>query len=117
MGVASKAHDTMRPVLWRLTRPASVSTARCFIAAGSDILSGAASSLTDSASFPLSRASMPRRVPSDSAEKMRSSLASEYLTIRFSLEARAYPVKPGFPAWNQAVARVPTPNTCAANCG
>lgn len=77
----------MRPDLWRFTRPASDSTARCFIAAGSDISSGAASSLTESASVPLNRASMPRLVESDSAEKMRSSRASEYLTIRFSIEA------------------------------
>ena len=37
----------MRPALVRVIRPASDSTSRCFITAGSDIGSGAASSLTE----------------------------------------------------------------------
>ena len=44
-GVSSQA--TMRPVLVRLISPASDSTSRCFITAGSDIGSGRASSLTE----------------------------------------------------------------------
>ena len=85
MGVASSAQATTRPVLLRLTSPASDSTLRCFISAGSDIASGAANSLTDKAFFALNRASKPRRVRSDSAPKTRSSRSSIYLTIWFSI--------------------------------
>ena len=37
----------MRPVLLRVIRPASDSTSRCFMIAGSDIGNGRASSLTE----------------------------------------------------------------------
>ena len=47
-GVSSQA--TMRPVLVRLINPASDSTSRCFITAGSDIGNGRASSLTEALS-------------------------------------------------------------------
>jgi hypothetical protein len=40
---------------------------------------------------------MPRRVWSDSAAKMRSSRASEYLTIRFSIGVRRSAVKTMLP--------------------
>ena len=47
MGAASNWQATTRPVLLREIRPASDSTSRCFITAGSDIENGRASSLTD----------------------------------------------------------------------
>jgi hypothetical protein len=73
-GVSSQA--TIRPVLVRLIRPASDSTSRCFITAGSDIGNGRASSLTE-ALFPLfNRASSARLVGSARAAKVRSSMAS-----------------------------------------
>ena len=61
-GVSSQA--TMRPVLVRLIRPASDSTSRCFITAGSDIGSGRASSLTEALSplFETREQRPPRRV-------------------------------------------------------
>ena len=61
-GVSSQA--TMRPVLVRLISPASDSTSRCFITAGSDIGNGRASSLTE-ALIPLFKRAQqgpPRRV-------------------------------------------------------
>ena len=73
-GVSSQA--TMRPVLVRLMRPASDSTSRCFITAGSDIGSGRASSLTDALSPRFKRASSARRVGSARAAKVRSRTAS-----------------------------------------
>ena len=66
----------MRPVLLRVTRPASLSTSRCFITAGSDIENGCASSLTDTASLVGKPTSSARRVGSESAAKVRSSVAS-----------------------------------------
>ena len=59
----------MRPLLLRVTSPASDSTSRCFITAGSDIAKGSASWLTESASDWLRRASKARRVGSASAAK------------------------------------------------
>ena len=57
--------------------------------AGSDMANGSASSLTESASRPESRASSARRVGSDSAAKVRSRIwfwsRSLYLTIWFSI--------------------------------
>ena len=47
IGAALSWQLTVRPVLFRVTRPASDSTSRCFITAGSDIGNGSASSLTD----------------------------------------------------------------------
>ena len=84
MAWASSTQATVRPCLERLTRPASDNTSRCFITAGSDISNGAARSLTDIESLPLSCARIPRRVRSDSAAKIWSSRSSEYLTIWFS---------------------------------
>jgi len=72
IGSARKRHDTVRPVLWRITSPASDSTSRCFITAGNDIVNGLASSLTDIASVSLKRASKARRVGSARAAKVRS---------------------------------------------
>ena len=43
-------HFTVRPLLLREIRPASDSTSRCFMIAGSDIANGSASSLTESVS-------------------------------------------------------------------
>ena len=37
IGSAFRRQDTVRPFLARVTRPASVSTSRCFITAGNDI--------------------------------------------------------------------------------
>ncbi len=56
--------------------------------AGSDILNGDASSLTDRAGRSASRITSARRVGSDSAAKVRSRLASENLTIWFSIKTR-----------------------------
>ena len=64
-GVNSQA--TMRPVLVRLISPASDSTSRCFITAGSDIGNGCASSLTET----LSRCSIARAAPAASGRRER----------------------------------------------
>lgn len=77
MGSALSRQETVRPVLLRDTKPASDSTSRCFITAGSDIGSGAANSLTVRLSLSLRRASSARRVGSASAAKVRSSGAGE----------------------------------------
>ena len=47
MGAAASWQDTVRPVLVRVIRPASDSTSRCFMIAGSDTGNGRASSLTE----------------------------------------------------------------------
>jgi hypothetical protein len=56
--------------------------------AGSDIANGAASSLTDTSGSAASRITSARRVGSDSAAKVRSRVASENLTMWFSIAAR-----------------------------
>jgi hypothetical protein len=73
-GVSSQA--TMRPVLVRLIRPASDSTSRCFMTAGSDMGSGRASSLTEALIPLFRRTSNARRVGSVSAAKVRSRAVS-----------------------------------------
>ena len=73
-GVSSQA--TMRPVLVRLISPASDSTSRCFITAGSDIGNGRASSLTEALVPLFRRARSARRVGSARAAKVRSRVAS-----------------------------------------
>lgn len=73
IGLAVNRHATVRPVFDRVIRPASDSTLRCFMMAGSDIENGCANSLTDMPSVPSSRASKARRVESASAAKVRSS--------------------------------------------
>jgi hypothetical protein len=73
MGAALSWQLTVRPVFERVTRPASESTSRCFITAGSDIENGLASSLIERPSLSLKRATRARRVGSDSAAKVRSS--------------------------------------------
>ena len=73
-GVSSQA--TMRPVLVRLMSPASDSTSRCFITAGSDIGNGRASSLTEALIPLFKRASRARRVGSARAAKVRSRVVS-----------------------------------------
>jgi hypothetical protein len=64
---------TLRPVLLRLISPASDSTSRCFMIAGSDTWNGCASSLTVRLAFSPSRATIARRVGSASAANTRSS--------------------------------------------
>jgi hypothetical protein len=76
IGAASSRQDTVRPILCRAINPASDSTSRCFITAGSDMANGCASSLTDRLSLSLSRASSARRVGSESAANVRSSVAA-----------------------------------------
>ena len=66
---------TVRPILVRVTSPAPDSTSRCFITAGSDIENGCANSLIDKPSSSPRRASSARRVGSESAAKVRSSVA------------------------------------------
>jgi hypothetical protein len=73
IGDASRRQLTVRPALLRVIRPASLSTSRCFITAGSDIENGCASSLIEMPSDSPSRASKARRVGSDSAANVRSS--------------------------------------------
>lgn len=73
MGAADKRHATVRPVFARVIRPASDSTSRCFMMAGSDTGNGRASSLTETESCAPSRASSARRVGSANAAKVRSS--------------------------------------------
>jgi hypothetical protein len=76
IGAALSRQLTVRPVLLRVIRPASDSTSRCFITAGSDIENGRASSLTEKLCRSLRRATSARRVESESAAKVRSSVAS-----------------------------------------
>jgi hypothetical protein len=76
IGAAVSVQLTVRPALLRVTRPASLSTSRCFITAGSDIANGCASSLIDKPSLSLSRSSSARRVGSDSAANVRSKARS-----------------------------------------
>lgn len=74
IGPGVRRQVTVRPVLLRAIRPASDSTSRCFITAGSDIGSGFASSLTLRLSRPSSCASRARRVGSAIAAKVLSSV-------------------------------------------
>jgi hypothetical protein len=76
IGPAVSWHATVRPIFLRLTSPASESTSRCFMIAGSDTGKGRASSLTDRLSSSLSRAISARRVGSASAAKVRSKSVS-----------------------------------------
>lgn len=75
MGAALSWQVTVRPVLVRSIRPASDSTSRCFMMAGSETGKGRASSLTESPFSSSSRASRARRVGSARAAKVRSSTA------------------------------------------
>jgi hypothetical protein len=47
MGAALNSHATVRPVFERVIKPASESTLRCLMIAGSDMANGRASSLTE----------------------------------------------------------------------
>jgi hypothetical protein len=76
MGAAVSSHATVRPVLVRAINPASDSTSRCFMIAGSDTGKGRASSLTETRGSSTMRASKARRVGSESAAKVRSSAVS-----------------------------------------
>lgn len=73
MGAAVNWQATVRPVFVREISPASDSTSRCFMTAGSDIANGRASSLIDTLSFSTNRVMISRRVGSASAAKVRSS--------------------------------------------
>ena len=73
MGAADNRHATVRPVFARVIRPASDSTSRCFMMAGSDTGNGRARSLTETESCSPSRASSARRVGSAKAANVRSS--------------------------------------------
>ena len=75
IGAALSRQLTVRPVLLRVIRPASDSTSRCFMTAGSDIENGRANSLTEKLGRSLRRAMSARRVESESAAKVRSSVA------------------------------------------
>ena len=75
IGAALSRQLTVRPVLLRVIRPASDSTSRCFITAGSDIENGRANSLTEKLERSQSRAMSARRVESERAAKVRSSVA------------------------------------------
>jgi hypothetical protein len=67
---------TVRPLLLRVIRPASDSTSRCFMIAGSETGNGRANSLTVAHSVFSRRATKARRVGSDSAAKTRLRLSS-----------------------------------------
>jgi hypothetical protein len=73
IGAALSRQLTVRPVLVRVIKPASESTSRCFMTAGSDIENGRANSLIDMFSSSPSRARSALRVESESAAKVRSS--------------------------------------------
>jgi len=73
IGAAVSRHATVRPVFLRAISPASDSTSRCFMIAGSDTANGRASSLTDRLASSPSRAMSARRVGSASAAKVVSS--------------------------------------------
>ena len=73
IGAAFNWHVTVRPVLVRRISPASDSTSRCFMTAGSETGNGRASSLTETLSRAFSCVSNARRVGSESAAKVRSS--------------------------------------------
>lgn len=92
MTAALSSQVTVRPVLLRTISPASDSTSRCFMIAGSDTGNGLASSLTDRPWCSPSRAISARRVGSASAPKVLSRRVSEYLTIRLSVMPREKPV-------------------------
>ncbi len=72
IGPAVSCTATVRPVLVREISPASFSTSRCFMTAGSDMENGCASSLTEIESRSVSRASSARRVGSERAAKVLS---------------------------------------------
>ena len=93
MGLAESTQLTTLPSFERAIRPAFSSTLRCFMKPGSDMSCAAASSLTCEPP-PASSSSTWRRVRSASAANTLSSASSEYLTIRFSICARAGLVKP-----------------------
>jgi hypothetical protein len=76
MGAATNWQVTVRPALLRVIRPASDSTSRCFMTAGSEMENGRASSLTDMASSRSSWAIRARLVGSASAAKVRSRVAA-----------------------------------------
>ncbi len=76
MGSAVNRHVTVRPALLRMMSPASDSTLRCFMIAGSDMGNGSASSLTESALRSSSCARSARRVGSANAAKVRSRVVS-----------------------------------------
>lgn len=75
MGAAFRRHETVRPVLLRVTRPASDRTSRCFMIAGRETGNGFARSLTDTLSVSLRRAKSARRVGSARAAKVRSKIS------------------------------------------
>ena len=83
IGAADRRHATVRPVLVRVMRPASASTSRCFMTAGSDMANGSASWETDTSPLSDRRASSARRVGSASAANVRSRSCN--LTMRLSL--------------------------------
>jgi len=85
IGAALRWQVTVRPDFARARSPASDSTSRCFMIAGSDTENGSASALTDRPGSSASRASIARRVGSASAEKVRSSGASLNLTMQLSI--------------------------------
>lgn len=75
MGAALRRHETVRPDLVRVMRPASDSTSKCFMIAGRETGNGRARSLTVTSSVSPRRASRARRVGSASAAKVRSKAA------------------------------------------
>lgn len=75
IGTALSRQLTVRPVLVRVIRPASDNTSRCFMTAGSDIENGRANSLTEKLERSQRRAMSARLVASESAAKVRSSVA------------------------------------------
>lgn len=78
-----------RPAFSDLTRPAASSTCRCCSTAGSEMVSGRDSSLTE-AGPRTSRSTMPRRVGSASAWNTWS---SGWLTTHLTIETVALMVK------------------------
>lgn len=77
IGAAFRRHVTVRPAFVLVISPASESTSRCFMTAGSDMAKGFASSLIVTLSRPSNSASSARRVGSATAAKTRFKLSVE----------------------------------------
>jgi hypothetical protein len=77
--------------------------------AGSDTGNGAASALTDRSGCSARRMTIARRVGSDSAAKVRSRLASENLTIWFSIKPSRAESTAVFGGFNDKTVRLRNP--------
>ena len=102
---------TVRPVLVREIRAASVSTSRCFMIAGSDMGNGRARSLMDSA-FPLAQLG-DQRAPRRIGERRENVIQIGVLILNHIVNntTRAKPCK----ASREAARRAPTDGIASAS--